>query len=66
VTTAKTKRRFANLAVFGWLFVPAANAQAYTSLAAVSFPARSTARARLTLLNGWHSEQSVFGSGDPS
>ena len=45
---------------------PSANAPGYTSLAAVSFPAKSTAQKKITLLNGWHSEQSVYLSGDPS
>jgi hypothetical protein len=45
---------------------PASNAPGYTSLAAVSFPAKSTTQKKITLLNGWHSEQSVWKSGDPS
>jgi hypothetical protein len=43
-----------------------ANAQGYTSLAAVSYPARSAATHKLTLINGWRSCQSCFGTGDPS
>ena len=45
---------------------PSGYAPSYTSLAAVSFPAKSTAQKKITLLNGWHSEQSVYLSGDPS
>ena len=45
---------------------PSVNAPGYTSLAAVSFPAKSTAQKKITLLNGWHSEQSVYLSGNPS
>jgi hypothetical protein len=45
---------------------PSGYAPFYTSLAAVSFPAKSTAKKKkITLLNGWHSEQSVWNSGDP-
>ena len=46
--------------------MPSGNAPGFTSLAAVSFPARSSAHTPLTLVNGWHSEQSAFQSGDPS
>jgi hypothetical protein len=46
--------------------MPSGSAAGFTSLAAVSFPARSAAHTTLTLLNGWHSEQSVYQSGDPS
>jgi hypothetical protein len=45
---------------------PSGYAPFYTSLAAVSFPAKSTAKKKITPLNGWHSEQSVWNSGDPS
>jgi hypothetical protein len=45
---------------------PPGNAPGFTSLAAVSFPAKSSAHTTLTLLNGWHSEQSAFKSGNPS
>ncbi len=45
---------------------PSGSAPGFTSLAAVSFPARSVRQSKLTLLNGWHSEQSTWKSGDPS
>jgi hypothetical protein len=45
---------------------PSSNANGYTSLAAISFPARSLARHKLTLRNGWQSSQGVYGTGDPS
>jgi hypothetical protein len=45
---------------------PTGNARGYTSLATVSFPAKSTTQKKIALLNGWHSEQSVWNSGDPS
>ncbi len=45
---------------------PPGNAPVYTSLATVSFPARSTRQATFSLRNGWHSEQPAWGSGDPS
>ena len=53
----------------GQMFVsstPVGNANGFTSLAAVSFPVKSSAHTTLTLLNGWHSEQSTYQSGDPS
>jgi hypothetical protein len=43
-----------------------ANAQGYTSLAAISFPARTTATHKLALINGWRSCQSCDRTGDPS
>ena len=46
--------------------VPPGSAAGFTSLAAVSFPVRSARQSKLTLLNGWHSEQSAWNSGDPS
>lgn len=45
---------------------PSTGAQMFTSLAAVSFPAASTARHKLALLNGWKSSQATWGTGDPS
>ncbi len=42
------------------------NAQAYTSLAAISYPARATATHKLALINGWRSSQGFDGTGDPS
>jgi hypothetical protein len=53
----------------GTVFVsssPQANATAYTSLAGVSFPAAATTLHKLTLRNGWVSEQSAYHSGNPS
>jgi hypothetical protein len=43
-----------------------ADAQAYTSLAAISFPAKATAVHKLALINGWRSCQSCAATGDPS
>lgn len=45
---------------------PSTNAADFTSLAAVSFPAKSTAQKKITLLHGWLSEQGAWNSGDPS
>jgi hypothetical protein len=45
---------------------PAANARGYTSLAAVSYPTASIARHKLTLANGWTSQQQQYNSGDPA
>jgi hypothetical protein len=42
------------------------DAQAYTSLAGVSFPAATTAVHTLSLLNGWQTSQSVYSNGDPA
>jgi hypothetical protein len=41
-------------------------AQEYTSLAAISYPAKATATHKLALINGWQSCQSCYGTGDPS
>jgi hypothetical protein len=41
-------------------------AQQYTSLAGVSFPMASAPANLLTLINGWHSAQPPYGTGDPS
>jgi hypothetical protein len=40
--------------------------QDLTSLSGVSFPAATTATQPLSLLNGWQSSQSAYGTGDPS
>jgi hypothetical protein len=40
-------------------------AQGYTSLAAISFPAAAITSTNLTLKNGWQSSQSEWGTGDP-
>jgi hypothetical protein len=37
----------------------------FTSLAAISFPAAPTTGHKLTLVNGWVSSQSQYGTGDP-
>jgi len=51
----------------GQMFIFASSdAQAYTSLAGVSFPAATTAVHTLSLLNGWQSSQSVYSNGDPA
>ena len=42
------------------------SSQDFTSLAGVSFPAATTATQPLSLLNGWQSSQSAFGTGDPA
>jgi hypothetical protein len=39
---------------------------AFTSLAGISFPGTTVAQQPLSLLNGWQSAQSQFGTGDPS
>jgi hypothetical protein len=41
-------------------------AQQDTSLAGVSFPVASAATNQLTLINGWHSAQPPYGTGDPA
>ena len=41
-------------------------AQGLTSLGGVSFPAATTATQPLSLLNGWQSSQSAYGTGDPA
>jgi hypothetical protein len=52
---------------------PNGNAEAYngqasslTWLGGISYPAAKTGMRKLTLLNGWHSEQASFQSGNPS
>jgi hypothetical protein len=53
----------------GQMFVaaaPSSNAQDYTSLAGVSFPAATTAVHTLSLRNGWQTSQSVYSNGDPA
>ena len=45
---------------------PYSNAQGFTSLAAVSYPAASVTVQPLSLVNGWHSSQGQWGTGDPS
>jgi hypothetical protein len=42
------------------------SARSFTSLAGVSFPARSLTPHALTLLNGWQSSQGLNGTGDPA
>jgi hypothetical protein len=46
--------------------VPQSNAQGFTSLAGVSYPAPGLATHKLALEDGWVSSQSEFGTGDPS
>ena len=43
-----------------------ANAQGFTSLAGISFPAASITGLKLALVNGWQSSQGAWGTGDPS
>jgi hypothetical protein len=45
---------------------PYSNAQGYTSLAAVSYPAPSLTTHKLALEDGWESSNAEFGTGDPS
>jgi hypothetical protein len=45
---------------------PTSNAQGYTSLAGISYPAPATAMSKLALDKGWQSAQSADGTGDPS
>jgi hypothetical protein len=49
----------------GDVFANGADAQTYTSLAAISFPSTALTRHKLTLRNGWVSAQHVFNTGDP-
>jgi hypothetical protein len=42
------------------------NAPAFTSLSAISYPAVSMHTHKLALRNGWHSDQPVYATGDPS
>lgn len=44
---------------------PQSNAAGYTSLAGVSFPAKSVHPTSMTLINGWHSEQTAWNTGAP-
>jgi hypothetical protein len=50
----------------GKVYAYGADATGFTSLAGVSYPARSTPQKKLTLINGWKSSQSAWNSGDPS
>jgi hypothetical protein len=45
---------------------PYSNAQGYTSLAAVSYPAASLTTHKLALEDGWKSSNCQYGTGDPS
>lgn len=45
---------------------PYSDAQEFTSLAGVSFPAPAMVTHKLALKNGWVSSQSQYGTGDPS
>jgi hypothetical protein len=45
---------------------PASNAQGFTSLAGVSYPAPALALHKLALKNGWVSSQGQYTTGDPS
>jgi hypothetical protein len=45
---------------------PYSDAQGYTSLASVSYPAKSLATHKLTLAGGWKSGDPQFGTGDPA
>src|SRR5262245_22896184 len=50
----------------GKMFAYGGSARGFTSLAGVSFPARSMAQHRLALRNGWNSSQFRWNTGDPS
>jgi hypothetical protein len=50
----------------GLMRAAGSGAQTFTSLAGVSFPAAATASQPLSLLNGWQSSQSQYGTGDPA
>jgi hypothetical protein len=50
----------------GLMRAAGSGAQTFTSLAGVSFPAAATATQPLSLLNGWQSSQSQYGTGDPA
>jgi hypothetical protein len=45
---------------------PESNAQGFTSLAGVSYPAKAMTTHKLTLEGGWKSSNSQYGTGDPS
>jgi hypothetical protein len=45
---------------------PQSNAQGYTSLAGLSYPAARTRGHKVALINGWRSSQSAWNSGDPA
>jgi len=45
---------------------PYSNAQGFTNLAGVSYPAKAMAMSKLSLANGWQSSESQWGTGDPS
>lgn len=50
----------------GQLWAYGASAQGFSSLAGISFPARSTATHPLALRNGWNSSQFRWNTGDPA
>jgi hypothetical protein len=50
----------------GKMYADGAGATGFTSLAGISYPARSTPQQKLRLMNGWKSSQSAWNSGDPS
>lgn len=50
----------------GKMYADGGHAARFTSLAGLSYPARSTAQKKLTLIHGWKSSQSSRNSGDPS
>src|SRR5215472_10041093 len=45
---------------------PYSDAQGFTGLAGISYPAKSTAMSTLSLENGWQSSDAQYGTGDPS
>jgi hypothetical protein len=53
------------IAASGRMTASGTGATAYTSLGGVSFPVTSVRLHNLSLLDGWTSSQSEFGSGDP-
>ena len=45
---------------------PYSDAQAFTGLAGISYPAKAMGMSKLSLVNGWQSADAEFGTGDPS
>ena len=45
---------------------PYSDAQGFTGLAGISYPAKATAMSTLSLEDGWQSSDGQYGTGDPS
>ena len=52
--------------MYAYSFPDTADATGFTSLAGLSFPARSMRQHPIKLIEGWHSEQNRWNSGNPS